>query len=132
MSPIIATMFLIVVVLISSVILGTFVFGLMGSYIPPPEVTVANPTCSASGNATSCQLTLNNEGGHSTATSGSCTLGSNTGQDSIVGGGTIPAGGSLTGVTCVSHDATLASGSRIQGSLSLTDGEIVIFFGVLS
>jgi hypothetical protein len=132
MSPIIATMFLIVVVLISSVILGTFVFGLMGSYISPPEVTVADPTCSVTGNMTSCQLTLTNEGGHNTATSGSCSLGSNTGQDSVVGGGTIPAGGSLKGVTCISHVATLTSGSRIQGSLFLTDGEIVIFFGILS
>jgi hypothetical protein len=131
-SPIVATIFLIVVVLISSVILGTFVFGLMGSYIPPPEVIAGDLTCSVNGNVTSCQMTLTNEGGHSTATTGSCALSSNTGQDSVVGGGTIPAGSSLNGVACVSHHATVAMGSQIQGSLSLTDGEIVIFFGTLN
>lgn len=129
-SVVVATIFMIVVVLITGVIFGTFVFGLMGSYMSPPEVTVQSPACSVSGNMTSCQMTLTNQGGHSTSTTGSCSLGRAT-QDMLVGGGTIPAGGSLKGVACVSSGFALMAGSHVQGSLSLSDGQIVIFFATL-
>ena len=125
------TVFLIIIVLISSVALGTFVFGVMGSYIPPPQVMAEDPACSVSGNTTSCQMTLSNTGGHSTETTGSCSLGSNTGKDTVVGGGTIPPGGTLAGVACVSDGFVPVPGSHVQGSLFLTDGQIVIFFADL-
>ena len=111
-------------------ILGTYVFGLMGSYYPPPEVYAQGATCSIAGNQTTCQVTLTNQGGHDTATTGSCSDGSSA-QAAVVGGGTIPAGGSLEGVKCVSQGTTLSGSSHIQGWLSLTDGGIVIFFGTL-
>ena len=130
-SVIVVTVFLIIIVLISSVALGTFVFGVMGSYIPPPQVMAEDPACTVSGNTTSCQMTLSNTGGHSTETTGSCSLGSNTGKDTVVGGGTIPPGGSLAGVACVSDGFVPVPGSHVQGSLFLTDGQIVIFFADL-
>ena len=130
-SVVVASVFMIVVVLITSAMLGTFVFGLMGSYMSPPEVYVDAPACFINGNSTSCQMTLTNQGGQSTSTTGSCSLGSNNGNDTLVGGGTIPAGGSLKGVACVSSGFVLMAGSHVQGSLLLTDGQIVIFFAAL-
>ena len=128
MSAIIVTFVLIVVTLITSVMVASFTFGLISSYIPPAEVTVQGATCSATGNTTTCQLILTNEGAKNTATSGTCSLDGTT-AGSVVGGGTVPAGGSLDGVECVAHNSPITPGSNVKGELSLTNGAILPFIG---
>jgi hypothetical protein len=128
-TPIVVTFLLIIVTLMASVILGGMVFGFMGSYAPPAEVTVESATCSSNLNAITCSITLGNLGGHSTATSGFCTLGSGSNNATLIGGGVIPAGGSLSGVKCVRQGVDLTQGSSIEGSLYLTNGAVLTFYG---
>jgi len=130
MSEVVVTFFLLVVSLITCVMVGGFSFGLIGDYVGPAEVSVQNATCSQSANLTTCQLTLMNQGAHSTATSGDCLI-RGASVASVVGGGTVPAGGSL-GVQCIAHGGNFTEGARIQGALSLTNGGVLYFFGTVA
>ncbi len=132
LTAIVVEIILIGIVLIASAMLAGFTFGVFSYYVSPAAVTVQGTICSANGNTTTCQLTLTNEGGHNTATTGACYLDGRINiSGDVVGGGTVPAGGSLGGVQCVAHGASLQSGSQVSGALPLTNGAILYFIGTL-
>jgi len=130
-TPIIVEFMLIAIVLIACVMLAGFTFGLFSSYVTPAEVAVESAICSTAGNTTTCQLTLTNVGARDTSTTGTCSMSAGADENgSVVGGGTVPAGGSLSGVECVAH-GYLSTGSQVSGALSLTNGGIAFFVGTL-
>lgn len=131
-SPIVAEVTLIAVLLIATVILASFTFGVFSLYYSPAEVAAEGASCSTDGNSTTCQLTLTNVGAKDTSTTGSCSLDvgtSVTGQ--VVDGGVVPAGGSLTDVQCVALGLNLHSGTLVDGALSLSSGGTAYFVGTV-
>jgi len=129
-SALVAEIALIAVVLIVSVIFASFTFGVFSFYYSPPEVAAQGASCSTAGNSTTCQLTLTNVGAQDTSTTGSCSLDSGTVVNGyIVDGGTVPAGGSLANVQCVTNGLNLTSGSQVDGALTLTNGGTAFFIG---
>ena len=130
MSPLVAEITLIAVVLIATVIMASFTFGLFSLYYSPPEVAVQGATCSTAGNSTTCQLTLTNMGAQDASTTGSCSMSMGTEVSGLVfNGGIVPAGGSLTNVQCVAHGVDPSPGSQVAGALSLTNGGTAFFVG---
>ena len=123
---------MIAVLLIAAVMLAGITFGVFSFYYQPAEVFAVGALCTHAGNATVCQLTLANEGLDDTATTGVCSL-----QDgslmsgSVVGGGTVPAGGSLSDVECVANGGNPIQGSQISGALLMTNGASAFFTGTL-
>lgn len=133
MNALVAEFVLIVVTLIAAIVVGGFVFGLFGSYVPPAEVAAQVSSCSSSGTAEVCQVTLANMGPRNVETTG-CSLalhGSNL-PGSITNGGTVPASGLLSGVGCVVQGASAPAGSRLVGSIGLTNGATIFFTTVSS
>ena len=131
LTAIVAEVVLIGVLLIASFMLIGFTFGVFSFYYPPAEVAVDEASCLASGNTTTCNLMLTNDGSRSTATTGVCSI--NAGGDvsgSVLGGGVVPAGGSLP-VQCVAHGGDLSPGSQVSGALTLTNGGSAFFIGTL-
>ena len=131
MAAIVVTFVLVIDSLISCVMVGGFTFGLIGAYVPPAEVTASEAMCSSVVNLTTCQLTLTNQGTHSTATTGVCSIGGAS-SGSVASGATVPAGGSLQGVRCEVHGSAVAPGSNVQGAVSLTNGATLVFFGTVN
>jgi len=123
---------MIAVLLVAAVMLAGITFGVFSFYYQPAEVYAVGAVCTNAGNATICQLTLANEGLDDTSTSGVCSL-----QDgslmsgSVVGGGTVPAGGSLSDVRCVALGGSPTQGSQISGSMLMTNGASAFFTGTL-
>ncbi len=133
MNPLVAEFVLVVVALISATVVGGFVFGLFGSYVPPAEVAAQVSSCSWTGTAEVCQVTLANVGPRNVETTG-CSLsleGSNL-AGTITNGGTVPASGSLSEVSCAVQGASAPAGSRLVGSIGLTNGATVFFTSVSS
>jgi hypothetical protein len=132
LAAIVVEVLLIGVVLIASVLVAGFTFGIFSFYITPAVVSVAGTMCSATENTTTCQLTIINEGERPTATTGTCSIDESSDiGGSVIGGGTVPAGGSLQGVQCVAHGGELPSGSQVSGALPMTNGAILYFIGTL-
>jgi FlaG/FlaF family flagellin (archaellin) len=131
-SPILAEIILIFVVLITSAILGGFIFGTVSTFAQPAEVWAHASSCSASAGTETCQLTLINTGVHSTSTV-TCMLSLNGAklQGNVSNGGVIPASGSLNNVGCSVQGATAPSGAQIGGTVMLANGGSV-FFTVVS
>ena len=130
-TEIVVEMFLIIVSLIACVVLAGFAFGTMAIYTSTARVEAQVDSCSQVGNSTACVLRLQNTGSSSVSTSGLCSL-TVSGKDlggTVVGGGVIPASGSLDGVECVVNGSSITSGGRISGSLGLQNGAIVYFVG---
>ena len=131
-SPIVAELCLIAVLLITAVILSGFLFGTFSTYIPPAEIAAQATFCSASGGSETCQLVLANMGARIVSTDGSCsmTVGGSYIKGTIQNGGIVPAGGSLDGVSCIVSGAIASVGARIAGTIALTDGALVYFTAV--
>jgi len=130
-SALVAEIVLIAVLLIATVIFASFTFGLFSFYLSPAEVSVEGASCFAGGNSTTCQLTLTNVGSSDVWTTGSCTLSAgNDSSGSVVGGGDVPAGGSLS-VQCVAHGINLNHGAQVAGTLPLTNGGTAFFTGTV-
>ena len=130
-SPLVAELVLIAVLLVATVIFASFTFGLFAFYFSPAEVSVEGASCFAGGNSTTCQLTLTNVGTSNVWTTGSCTLSAgNDSSGSVVGGGDVPAGGSLL-VQCVAHGVDLNPGAQVAGVLPLTNGGTAFFTGTV-
>ena len=131
-SAVVAEVVMIAVLLIAAVMLAGITFGVFSFYYQPAEVFAVGAVCTHAGNSTVCQLTLANEGLDDTATTGVCSL-----QDgslmsgSVVGGGTVPAGGSLSDVKCVANGGNPIQGSQISGDLLMTNGASAFFAGTL-
>jgi len=129
-SSLVAEIALIAVLLIATVIMASFTFGLFSLYYSPPEVAAQGATCSTAGNSTTCQLILINTGIRDTSTTGSCSLDMGTGVSGhVLNGGVVPAGGSLTNVQCVAHGIDPYPGSQVTGTLLLTNGATAFFVG---
>ncbi len=119
--------FLILVSLITGAILGGIVFGGIGVYSSQALVSVQSASCGPTNATEVCQLTLMNQGARSVATGDTCSIGAQ-GQGTVVGGGIIPAGGSLAGIKCV-VDGGSSSGGLLTGEITLTNGYTVYFAG---
>jgi len=129
-SAVVAEVVMIAVLLVAAVMLAGITFGIFAIYYQPAEVTAESATCSTADNMTVCQVTLTNEGTSDTSTTGACSLQVGTlVQGSVEGGGTVPAGGSLSGVECVAHSGGFSSGSHVNGALQLTNGASAFFIG---
>jgi hypothetical protein len=122
---------MIAVLLVAAVMLAGITFGVFSFYYHPAEVSAVGATCSTNGNTTVCQLTLTNIGLENTATTGVCSLRAGAVETgSVVGGGTVPAGGSLSGVKCVAS-GNPSPGSQVSGALLMTNGASAFFVGTL-
>ena len=133
MSPVVAEVVMIAVLLVAAVMLAGMTFGLFSFYYQPAEVIAGGATCASVGNTTTCQFTLTNEGIRDTATSGVCTLRDGAVESgSVVGGGTVPAGGSLSGVQCITHSGSHTQGIHVSGALLMTNGASAYFVGTLN
>ena len=131
-SVVVAEVVMIAVLLVAAVMLAGITFGVFAVYYHPAEVAAEGAACSSVGNTTICQLTLTNEGSEDTATTGACALQVGTVvQGSVEGGGTIPAGGSLSDVQCAANVGGLMPGSHISGILHMTNGASAFFIGTL-
>ena len=129
-SVVVAEVVMIAVLLVAVVMLAGVTFGIFAIYYSPAEVAAEGATCSTVGNTTVCQLTLTNEGSRDTATTGACILQSGeVMQGSVEGGGTVPAGGSLSGVECIANGGGHSPGSHISGALQMTNGASTFFIG---
>jgi flagellin-like protein len=140
-SPVLATVILIAITLIAAIAIAGFVFGLFGSFTSSAQVQASVTTCTyAVPTYESCTLQVLNSGSANTATAGcSLTLGgvTYTGTTGAVANHvqaaiTATAGGSTT-IFCNLAAATPAVapplGSRITGSLQMTNGASVPFSG---
>jgi FlaG/FlaF family flagellin (archaellin) len=128
-SPVVAELCLIVVVLISTVVLSGLVFGTFSYFTSPAQVAAQAIDCTASGGSEVCHLVLDNLGSSGVSTDGACSM-TVGGQDlagSIENGGTVPPNGSLQGVDCVVSGAVANAGNRIGGTIALNDGALVYF-----
>jgi hypothetical protein len=124
LSEVIVTLFLIVVVIVSSVMVAGFLFGIMGTYAASPEVAASVTSCSPSVSGEVCTIHLTNIGASNVATTGSCYEGSK--QGLVASGGTVPAGGALT-VSCSVAGVKVSSGDLVVGSVALGNGAPVYF-----
>ena len=130
-TPIVAEVALIAVLLIATLMLAGITFGVFALYYAPAEVTAEGASCSVVGNFTACNLILANEGPSDTSTVGTCSIqDGETVTGSVVGGGLVPAGGSLSDVQCIAP-GNLSSGSQVSGAVQLENGEVAYFIGTL-
>jgi FlaG/FlaF family flagellin (archaellin) len=131
-SPIVAELCLIAVLLISAVILTGFLFDTISVYAAPAEVAAQATFCSASGDSEVCQVALSNVGSRDVNTDGSCsmTVGGSNLKGTIQNGGTVRADGSLFRVSCIVSGAIASVGSLIAGTIALTNGAFVYFTAV--
>jgi hypothetical protein len=128
-SPVVAELCLIAVLLITSVVLSGLVFGAFSYFTAPAQVAAQAIDCTASGSTEVCNLILDNLGSTGVGTDGACSM--TVGGQNIIGtienGGTVPADGSLQGVACVVSGAVASAGNRIGGTIALNDGALVYF-----
>ncbi len=137
-SPVLATVILIAMTIVSAISVSGFVFGLYGSFTSNALVQAQFTSCDGAG--TTCTLTLYNSGtsnaniytgsGCATVTySGTTVLASACSGEP---GPTIPAGASLTVTITVPSTFNVASGSQVTGSIHLSNSAIVLFSGTFS
>ena len=132
MSAVVAEVVMIAVLLVAAMMLAGLTFGVFSFYYQPAEVIAGGASCSSAANMTVCQVTLTNEGPRDTSTTGVCSLRSGeVVSGSVVGGGTVPAGGSLSGVECVVQGGGSTQGAPISGSLLMANGASAFFIGTL-
>lgn len=132
-SAVVAEVVMIAVLLVSVVMLAGITFGIFAIYYQPAEVAAEGAACTEVGNTTVCQLTLTNEGTQDTSTTGLCAIQSgDVVQGYVEGGGTIPAGGSLSGVQCVTYGGGLMPGSHVTGVVPTTNGASAFFVGTFA
>jgi hypothetical protein len=130
-SPVVAELTLIAVVLISAVALSGFLYGVLTMYTSPAEVAAQVTVCTTSGDSEVCQFILSNLGSHPIDTDGACTMSIRGSMvpGTIQNGGEVPANGSLEGVACVVSGATALSGSRVAGTVGLLGGAVTYYTG---
>ena len=130
----VAEICLIGVLLVSAVLISGVIYGAFSFYYSPPQVAVEATTCSSAGGSEICQFVLMNLGARMVGTDGACsiTLGGSFVQGTIMNGGTVPANGALDGVSCVVQGSTANAGSRLAGSIALTNGALAYFTAMAS
>lgn len=128
-SPVVAELCTIAVVLVAAVLLSSILYGAFSIYTSPAEVAVQQALCSASGGSEVCQFILANLGAQNVSTDGQCamTLAGSLNHGTVQNGGAVPAGGTLSGVACVVAGAIAVTGARIVGNIALSNGALVYF-----
>jgi FlaG/FlaF family flagellin (archaellin) len=131
LSAVIVELLLIVIALVTTAVLGGFVFGTLNFYYGPAELAAQVASCSASNNSEVCQVTLTNIGANPASTLG-CTMNVNGSrvQGIMTNGGVVPASGSLGNVGCTAHGSTVPSGTRVVGWISFTGGFSAYFTAI--
>ena len=126
-APIIAELALISITLTLGASLSGYVFGLIGSYTSPAEVTAQQATCSNGVSGVTCTITLVNIGAGNVKTESTCIL--RAAGTSVAGTSTsetVPAGSSATSVQCAAP-GSLPAGGALTGSILLSNGAQVYF-----
>jgi len=130
MSPVVATMILIVVTLVAAAVVGGFVFSLMGTFTSVALVSAGTPSCS--GTPEVCAISLQNSGSGSVALEGTCTLridGNSTLATASIQSGSLE-GGSSAVVDCTAPGSLhVPAGSSVVGWVNLQNGAEILFYG---
>jgi flagellin-like protein len=133
-TPVLATVILIAMTLISAISVGGFVFGLFGNYANTAQVQAQLGSCSHTG--TTCTLTLYNSGSANTSilTGADCLSVKYAGQTAVATScsastTTVVAGGSLLVTATFGSSFTATAGEQLSGQISLENGAIVLFSG---
>jgi len=138
-SPVLATVVLIAMTLISAIAVSGFVFGLFGTFTSTAQVQAQFTSCNGAGNT--CTLTLYNSGTSNVSiftTAGCATVnyGGTTAQAaSCAGAGgktTVPAGGSLVVTITAPGNFNEVSGTQLSGSVLLGNSAEALFAGTFA
>ena len=129
-TPVLATVILIAVTLVSALAAAGYMFGLLGTFSNSAVVSAGAASCS--GTPEVCSLFLHNQGSANTAVTGICTL--KFGGASYQGTVTVVTGninsGNVASITCTAPGGAHAgAGSQITGSISLKNGAQVLYSG---
>jgi len=136
-SPVLATVVLIAMTLISAIAVSGFVFGLFGTFTSSPEVQAQFTSCNGAGNT--CTVTLYNSGssnvsifsgaGCATVTYGGITAEA---TSCASAGGKVVAGSSLVVTITVASNFNEPTGSQLTGSVALSNSAEALFSGTFS
>jgi flagellin-like protein len=136
-TPVLATVILIAMTLISAISLGGFVFGLFGSFTSNAVVSAQFYSCTSTG--TTCTLTLYNSGSADTtiSTGPACVVLVYGGQtvdatSCTATSSTVVAGSSLAITANFATSFGAISGQVLTGHMLLGDNSIVQFSGTFS
>ena len=137
-SPVLATVVLIAMTLISAISVSSFVFGLFGNFTTSARVQAQLASCGKSGNT--CTLTLYNSGSGNAAiyTGASCAtltyLGQTAKATSCTGGSgsTVVGGSSLMVTLTFPSNFNAGTGAQLSGWISLNNGAQALFSGTFS
>ena len=126
-SPVLATVILIAITLISGVSMAGFSFGLFNTMGTTANITSVGVTCVAGASATSsCQVSLRNTGDASSAVL-ACSL---AGAASAASGAATVPSGQVSSATCTGAPADTMPGETVQGTFTLSSGITVPFSGI--
>ena len=134
-SPVLATVILIAITLIAAISIAGFVFGLFGTFTTTAQVGATSVACThGAGGTANCAIILYNNGNSPAKTTGCSFTGSNgAGAGTLTGGGTIPAGSTLS-ITCTTGATAGATnpGTQATGSIGLSNGGDALFTGTFN
>jgi len=126
-SPVLATVILIAITLVSGVSMAGFSFGLFGTMSGNASITAIGVTCVAGSATTSaCQVSLRNIGNAGAAVL-SCSL---SGALSTASGAATVPPGQTSSATCTGSPSTTLPGETVQGTISLSNGVAIPFSGI--
>jgi flagellin-like protein len=126
-SPVLATVILIAITMISGVSMAGFSFGLFSTLSATANVTAVGATCVAgSATASACMVSLRNTGDAPSAVQ-ACSL---SGATSIASGSATVPSGQVASATCTGSPADTVPGQTVQGTFSLSNGITVPFTGI--
>ena len=137
-SPVLATVVLIAMTMISAISIGGFVFGLFGNFSSNALVQAQYGSCSHDGST--CTLTLYNSGSANTSLNGGAACatvkynGVTVAATSCVGApsNTVTAGGSVITTVTFGSNFNAVPGQQVTGSVYLGNGAIVLFSGTFT
>jgi hypothetical protein len=127
-TPVLAEVVLLSVTLTTGAMLSGYVFGVMGNFSHPAEVTAQRAICVSGNSGTICSVDLVNLGAGSVSTTTACVL---KGEGTTVAGTSsvvqIKAGGGTFTVSCEVPSGSLGGATSIAGWLILGNGANVYF-----
>jgi flagellin-like protein len=138
-SPVLATVVLIAMTLISAISVSGFIFGLFGSFTSTAQVQAQFTSCNGTGNT--CTLTMYNSGtsnvniftaqGCASVTYAGTTVLASTCSGPL-GAVKVGAGSSLVVTITLPGNFNQVSGAQVTGSVNLSNSAVVIFAGTFS
>ena len=127
-TPVLAEVVLLSVTLTTGAMLSGYVFGVMGNFSHPAEVTAQRAECVSGNSGITCDIDLVNLGAGSVSTTTACVL---KGDGTTVGGTStvvqIKAGGGTFTVLCEVPAGSLTGGTSVAGWIVLQNGANVYF-----